>query len=40
MVPICFAGALPSELNFVFKAASFARVNKQGAEFVVPLTPA
>jgi len=40
MVPICFDGALLSGLNLVFNAASFARTNKQDAEFVVPFTPA
>ena len=37
--PTCFVGALLSELNLVFKAASFALRNKHDAEFVVPLTP-
>ena len=40
MVPTCFDGAAKSAFHCVRKAASLAGFNKQGAEFVVPLTPA
>ena len=38
--PICFAGALESELNRVANAARSAGSNKQQELFVVPRTPA
>ena len=37
--PTCLEGALLSALNFVRRAASLARLNKQEAELVVPFAP-